>query len=289
MIGHTMARRIVDIGDASLEAVIEGNGPVTVVFENGIATPLEEWDAVVTRIAARARVLRYDHRYAPPGGTVAARSVSDVLGDLEKLLTALELKPPYVFVGHSWGGVISRLFTCAHPSDVVGLVFVDATHEAIDARTLAVVPAMYSLMLFVARAKFVRLWLGRQLCPPGSSPEYRERIEGRLNDPKRWPIGIQTARAESAAIPGALERLRRDYPDLPSIPVHVLTAGGDEKSKSAQRVHEGWKATVARAAAARYSNIPTSGHDMPIECPDAVAGAIVGVLDAVRPNGHGPV
>ena len=87
------------------------------------------------------------------------------------------------------------------PSDVAGLVFVDATHEAIDARSLAMVPAMYSLMLFVARAKFVRRGLVRQLCPPGSSHEYRKRIEGRLNDPIRWPIGIRTARAESAAIP----------------------------------------------------------------------------------------
>jgi pimeloyl-ACP methyl ester carboxylesterase len=274
-----MSRGIVEIGNGTLEAAVEGDGPLTVVFENGMATPLEEWDAVAPRIAARARVLRYDHRYAPPRGAVAARSVTDVLADLEKLLTALALKPPYVFVGHSWGGVIARLFTHAHPSDVVGVVFVDATHEAIDARTLAIVPAMYSLMLIAARAKFVRRGLITQFCPPLSSPAYRARIEGRLNDPVRWPIGLRTARAESAAIPEALDRLRRDCPDLPPIPVHVLTAGG-VKSRSAQRVHEGWEATVARAAAAQYTSVPNSRHHMPIDCPDIVIDAIVGVLDA---------
>jgi pimeloyl-ACP methyl ester carboxylesterase len=94
-------------------------------------------------------------------------------------------------------------------------------------------------------------------------------------------MGLRPARAESAAIPEALDRLRRNCPDLPSIPVHVLTAEG-VKTRSAQRVHDGWKATVARAAAAQYTSVPTSGHQMPIECPDVVVDAIVGVLDDVE-------
>jgi pimeloyl-ACP methyl ester carboxylesterase len=129
----------------------------------------------------------------------------------------------------------------------------------------------------------VRRGLVAQLCPAGSSAAYRARIEGRLNDPVRWPIGLRTARAESAAIAEALDRLRHDCPDLPAIPVHVLTAGG-MKSKSAQLVHEGWKSAVARAAAARLTSLPTSSHYMPTDCPDLVVEAIVGVLDAVQQN-----
>lgn len=272
-----MPRRSVDIGDGVVEAVVEGAGPLTVIFENGMATPLEEWDAVVPHLVDRVRVLRYDHRMAPPRGALAPRTVSDVLRDLERLLTALAIKPPYVFVGHSWGGVVARLFAHAHPSDVVGLVFVDATHEALAPRSLAIVPAMFSLMLVAARAKFVRRALARQLCPPKSSAAYRTRIEGGLNDPVQWPVGFRTARAESAAVPEALERLRRDCKELPPIPIHVLTAGG-VKSKSAQRVYEGWKNTVARASHARYTNVETSSHHMPIDCPDVVVDAILGVL-----------
>ena len=72
-----MNRQRVDIGNGELEAVVAGEGPVTVVFENGLATPLEEWDAVVPFIEQRARTVRYDHRYAPSDANPPARSVSE--------------------------------------------------------------------------------------------------------------------------------------------------------------------------------------------------------------------
>lgn len=160
-----MERKRVDIGGVTLEAVVAGNGPVTVVFENGLATPLEEWDAVTSRIAARTRTLCYDRRQAPPTGHLPTRSALDVVADLEKLLTALAVGPPYVLVGHSWGGVIARVFASAHPSDVVGLVFVDATHENVD-QGFALLPAIYSLMGIASRLKAVRRWLLQQSSRP---------------------------------------------------------------------------------------------------------------------------
>jgi len=279
-----MGRLCVDIGDGELEAVIAGDGWPTVIFENGLATPLEEWDAVVSPIAQRARTLRYDHRYAPRELAMPVRSISDVLADLEKLLAVLAPKPPYVFVGHSWGGVVARLYAHAHPQEVVGLVFVDATHEAIDSSVLSVLPSMYSLMMLLGRANFVRRSLIRQLCPANAPPAYRSRIEQRLEDPTAWPMVIRTARAEAAAIRPALSRLRRECPDLPPIPTHVLTAAA-VKTKSAQAARNGWKASVAKAATtARYTEIANSGHYLPFDAPDAVVNSIVGVLDALAPR-----
>ena len=59
-------RQRIDIGGVQLEAVVAGNGPVTVVFENGLATALEEWEAVAGAISARARRRLARWRHARP-------------------------------------------------------------------------------------------------------------------------------------------------------------------------------------------------------------------------------
>jgi pimeloyl-ACP methyl ester carboxylesterase len=283
-LGVNMERRSVDIGGAALDAVVAGDGPVTVVLENGLATPLEEWAAIAPRIAERTRVLRYDRRRASAAGRLSARTAVDMASDLERLLAALALKPPYVLVGHSWGGIVGRMFAHAHPTAVVGTVFVDATHEVIDSAALTLLPVMYSVMGLASRTRTGHRWLFRLLCPTNTPSEYRLRLEQRLNDPRQWRIGLRTARAEGAGIRVSLAWTRRHCPELPPIPVHVLTAGGftGANVKSVRRVHEAWRATVARRESARYTNAPTSGHQLPMEAPVVVIDAIVGVLDAVE-------
>ena len=45
------------------------------------------------------------------------------------MLKSLQLKPPYIFVGHSFGGINARLFTDFYPEDMLGIVLVDSTPE----------------------------------------------------------------------------------------------------------------------------------------------------------------
>jgi len=279
-----MDPRRVDIGGGvQLEAVVEGGGPVTVVFENGLATTLEEWEAVVPTVASRTRTVRYNRRRAAATGGVPARTAEDLAADLHALLGALAVGPPYVLVAHSWGGVIARTFIHAHPGDVAGLVLVDATHETIDSRGFALLPLMYGLMGLARRFGAGRRWLVNTLAPAGAPASYRARLEQRVNDPGLWRIALRTARSEGAGIRPSLAALSRDCPDLPAIPVHVLTAGGvtGPNVKQIQRVHEAWKGMVSRAPNARYTNVPSSGHQMPVEVPDVVVDAIAGVLDVV--------
>ena len=68
---------------------------------------------------------------------------------------------------------------------------------------------------------------------------------------------------------------------LPPVPIHVLTAGA-VKTKSAQRVHDAWKATAARTPTAHYTHVATSGHYMTFDAPDAVVSAILGVLQEAQ-------
>src|SRR5205085_9238688 len=60
-------------------------------------------------------------------------TAQDAVADLRALLTAAGEPGPYVLVGHSVGGLISRLYTSTYPDDVAGLVLVDSLSEGLHA------------------------------------------------------------------------------------------------------------------------------------------------------------
>jgi pimeloyl-ACP methyl ester carboxylesterase len=106
-------------------------GPV-IVFEGGASAPLETWDSVLPAVARFAPVLAYDR-----AGTGASTwdglppTPERVSSRLRRLLSRLEVSPPYVMVGHSWGGALVRYFAGWHPREVVGVLYIDPTDIAL--------------------------------------------------------------------------------------------------------------------------------------------------------------
>jgi pimeloyl-ACP methyl ester carboxylesterase len=49
---------------------------------------------------------------------------------LRKLLTLLDAPPPYVLVGHSWGGALIVIYSGLFQSDVAGMVYIDPIPDA---------------------------------------------------------------------------------------------------------------------------------------------------------------
>jgi pimeloyl-ACP methyl ester carboxylesterase len=61
----------------------------------------------------------------------------DQIRDLERLLDRAEMQPPYVLVGHSYGGLLARLFAHTHRDQAGGVVLVDAEGRDAGRRALA--------------------------------------------------------------------------------------------------------------------------------------------------------
>ena len=64
----------------------------------------------------------------------------DEIADLQRLLGAAGIRPPYVLVGHSYGGMLARLFAREHPEETAGVVLVDARGSDATRRQLAIWP-----------------------------------------------------------------------------------------------------------------------------------------------------
>lgn len=114
-------------GGASLWADLQGEGPLTVVFEAGNGNDSTVWSAVAPRVRALGiRTLVYDRAGLGRSGPLpAGYSIESEVGRLRSLLDICDVEGPILFVGASYGGAIG-LLTAAADARIAGMVLVDA-------------------------------------------------------------------------------------------------------------------------------------------------------------------
>jgi pimeloyl-ACP methyl ester carboxylesterase len=123
------------------------------VFEVALGDRLETWDSLFQQAASLAPVVSYDRAGlggSPDNGVTP--TPANVAKTLHTLLNAVAAKPPYVRVGHSWGGLLARMFIELYSSEVVGLVYIDPT----DIRSLAEETEYYREQGYVGAAMVER-------------------------------------------------------------------------------------------------------------------------------------
>jgi pimeloyl-ACP methyl ester carboxylesterase len=280
---------LIDIGGGrKIYLECRGAGSPTVVLVGGLRASAGDWSladkstaAVFPAVAKFTRVCAYD-RPGTPVGDKPSRSdpvaqpttAKDAVADLHALLRTAGEARPYVLVGHSYGGLIARLYASTYPGDVSGLVLVDALAEGLrDAET----PAQWAIQ--------------------------RKLIEGDVRDslaqyPALARIDVDTSFNQLGAAPPLrplpLVVLSADRPWGPQIPP-MIAAGKlpadvpqdfgyvtDTAQKQAQE-------RLARLVPdAKHMTNTNSGHEIHKEQPQLVINAIREVVDAVRSGRWSP-
>jgi pimeloyl-ACP methyl ester carboxylesterase len=132
--------RMLDIGGRKLHIQISGpesapargpsHGP-TVILESGLAATSLSWANAQPRIAKFATVVSYDRAGLGWSDDQAAPATAlNAACDLRALVEHANLPGPYIFVGHSFGGLIVRVFQQEYPDRVAGLVLVDPVRRS---------------------------------------------------------------------------------------------------------------------------------------------------------------
>ena len=107
-----------------LHVSCSGTGTPAVVLEAGIAASSIGWARVVPGIAEFTRVCAYDRPgFAWSEPCAHLRSVAQF--DREFASIVEHAGAPVVLVGHSFGGLLVRLYAARHPEQVAGVVLVD--------------------------------------------------------------------------------------------------------------------------------------------------------------------
>ena len=122
--------KIVDIGHHQLHAIRTGKGGPTVILEAGMGGCSLDWVLVQPEISKRATVVSYDRvGYGWSKGNANLATSENYVTDLKMLLDKLNLMPPYILVGHSYGALNMRLFAAKYPEEVSALILIDSVHE----------------------------------------------------------------------------------------------------------------------------------------------------------------
>lgn len=207
-----------------------GRGAPTVLLEAGFGATTWSWAKVQPLVARTNRVCSYDRAgmgFSDPGPL--PRDGAATVADLKALIRAAGLKPPFVLVGHSAGGMTMRLFADAEPAAVTGMVLVDPSIEGqADGQAIAVDErvAFFEACAVAAEARLLpSTEPGLRRCDPPLparvSPAMAKALHAWRQNPAMWRTQASEFAAVGGANSAALRAGRSDYGDLPLV---VLTA-----------------------------------------------------------------
>ena len=117
-----------DVGGHKLYLSSVGSNQPAVILESGFGEggTMSGWEAVRNKVKDFAQICLYDRAglnksEEGPG----PRSTIRIANELHTLLNAAEIKPPYILVGHSMGGLHIQTYAMLYPEDISAMVFVD--------------------------------------------------------------------------------------------------------------------------------------------------------------------
>jgi len=226
----------------------------TVVFENGLGGTLDWWAKVFPEISTDTTAFAYNRPgYGKSEPVSTPRDGAHVVDELRSLLQSKGLRPPYVLVGHSVGGLYVQLFARRYPEEVSALVLVDSTHPA----------------QFTGKGS------------PENWPTWFRLVFG------MWTSAME--KEEFDAINSTGESVLQ-LPAFTGKPVIVLSALRPLKEKSELADDANSKRQdIARLYPGAKQIWVDSGHGIPLEKPESVVAAIREVLSLIPEKGPVPL
>jgi pimeloyl-ACP methyl ester carboxylesterase len=302
--------RLVDIGGWHLHLNCTGLARATqptVILEAGRGDFSVEWSLVQPTVARFARVCSYDR--AGDGWSALGphpRTFHQIVYELHTLLDKAGERPPYVLVGHSYGGWLVRLYQATHPAEVAGMVLVEAgaenpwrmmpdgrlvrSSELAAGRPIPAVKTSGPLRVSeIPPAALQQMRAGLAAASLHANDAPRDKLPIDAQRMRTWALG-QLGHVAAAVNPfehdelAALraERAKSEYP-LGDMPLVVITRGIAEEAgpDSLEAEHRRDHAAVARLSrAGRLVVAERSGHHVQLDQPELVVAAIREVLAA---------
>ncbi len=290
--------------DCRLHLYEIGSGTPAVVLEAGIASSSLSWSHVQPLVSRFTRVVSYDR--AGLGWSERCKGPLELAAlteQLAELLLNSGIQPPYILVGHSFGGLLIRAFAHKYPESVAGLLFVDpvsihtwAVCSDRDKKRLATGVRLSRRGAWLARFGVVRLTLAAASASrkrftktitkitAGKGTSTLQRLVGEVR--KLPPEVVPIVRSHWSRPDGftAMARYLERLPNCaheatkmnisPKIPVTILSAANATPDELKER-----ESLAAQSRRGRHYLVENTGHWLHLERPELVASKIKELSD----------
>jgi pimeloyl-ACP methyl ester carboxylesterase len=253
----TMPRTVTSFRQQNLEISNRTGTSASVVLIAGFNSEMATWQKLYNELDPNLTLFTYNRPGVGRSENVPGdRDANTIVEELKSVLDANGVKPPFVLVGHSMGGIYARMFYHKYPSLVKGIVLVDATHEKQLDTLLSTVPQPDRDI--IAQLMYQDHLDSLAVIPDGSVKE-----EFRANYQRNY------------------EQIR-SYPSITNLPVYVITSTKLPADNNpliptvAAALHQQWAAQAGNKG--RFVATTKSGHYIQLDEPRLVADGIKWVM-----------
>jgi len=287
--------QLIDVGGYRLHLHCKSQGHPTVVMDYGLGGISPLWYQVQSQVAKFTSVCVYDRAgYGWSEPSPHPRTSLIMVQELHTLLKKGGIAGPYLLVGHSLGGLNMRLFASQYPSDVVGVVLVDAVPANVYSRlgnefrkNMAATRQMFGSLSIISRLGILRLLL--QLKGSDVAPEFVQKMPPSVQSvvlAKFLPQSFNTALAESALLEKDAELVSQtSFPShLPLVVIsHGLNMFSGQNVEAAESIWRQLQAETSQLSTSGSLQIADgSGHNIHIDQPQLVVDAIRKILEQIN-------
>ena len=279
--------KLIDIGGFKLHMIYNhcNSTGATVILESGSAASALDWAYVQPAVAEFANVLSYDR--AGLGWSDESpypRTSQQIVSELHDLLNAARITPPYILVGHSFGGLNMQLFANTYPNDIMAVVLVDSAHEELDKINAFKINSSRIFFRLVLKGTYyfglVRL-LGRWIKNPIFNVISSDDKNGYLANISANKY-MRTIEQEGLIhMKESLDQLKYSESKLKEIPLIVITAGKqnmgfNDKDKATWSQLQ--RDLVSKSSQGSQLIAEQSGHMVPYTQPEIIITAIKSLI-----------
>jgi pimeloyl-ACP methyl ester carboxylesterase len=305
--------RLVSIGTHRLHIRCDGDGAPTVIFDAALGGSSLSWSLVQPTVARLTQACTYDRAgFGWSDAGPLPRTADRIADELHELLRAAAVPPPYVLVGHSYGGLVMRFYASRHPNDVAGLVLIEPaipeewTNPTDEQRALiargvrlcrygATAARRGLAQLVWGLVRFGALRAARLVVGLVSRGGLRREDEGILAPIWKLPPEVRSVLREMWTQPKFFEALGSQIDTVCESAAAVMSAGPADyddlpltvlsSARSSEQRLQADSALARRSTRGRHILAAESGHWIPLEAPQVVVDAIAAMVAEVRRGG----